>query len=821
MVAAGLVFHSPRAPGGEPLDPPDGLNAGDLLVRNTHIQGSNLFVRLRILLQAGGFDEALASTTDRDMCIRLADLGTVRYGSLREHLVHHHADRDRERLSTPGSEAKRKGLRYFYRKYRGRMSAGQEAAFVERSRALFRCDPTESEEPPPAWEILPEASAGDSQLDLVVGAITSPDVSRVASLMDSLRDKVADRAHVALKVVLLENGGPDGTTREALRHAVEQAVIGGLDVDLVSLEQQASDVEAGRFPATEDDLGARKSIALSRTMLQRYVFLEAKPRPGSVAWILDDDIVLEGLGYGPDGSAQTAEVDYVAAIREMRARGAGVVLCEITGDPPVPALSCVRTQLVDLCHNLHRLAALRPGEPFPDLREENRLSRAGHRDYHYDLSAESTTHLELPFWYEPDGTGLTAGQALREMVSRLPGILAGKQVFRPLVQGEPYHVQRLMQPSTNRGPATLVFDPHALRDFPNPTPVMEAAGNRRSDMVWSLLNRFVAGRSVVQSTLPVRQARPSAAGPGLDFDVLAQDIRGHALYSALRDVFLEKARQRKDEGKVPWGPMFLELDEEEIELASSRCRDYVSRRMLAVELSFLRIMGLLSALRRFIQRDPDVTPPWWQVSPEFRSSSEALRDFVENLALVFTDSRMEELRQRMSADGSGPVGDFLRGLPEAVAKHRAATPLPAEPLRELAAGFVREEFGTGPLTCLGVGEEGVVLTDGRQVYKYFHNWHPGSRDRQPGFLQSLAGRLSGYRTLPDPEEVRVNGDRVVAVYPYDQGNAYEGGCLEDLLTLLRECRQAGIACRNIHPDNLLVTGAGLKFIDYGADVVPF
>ena len=82
-------------------------------MRNPHIQGSNLFVLLRRLLEAGGFDESLTSTTDRDICIRLADLGSIRYGGLRENLVHHYADDDRPRLSTPGSDAKRAGLTYF------------------------------------------------------------------------------------------------------------------------------------------------------------------------------------------------------------------------------------------------------------------------------------------------------------------------------------------------------------------------------------------------------------------------------------------------------------------------------------------------------------------------------------------------------------------------------------------------------------------------------------------------------------------------------------------------------------------------------------
>ena len=69
------------------------------------------------------------------------------------------------------------------------------------------------------------------------------------------------------------------------------------------------------------------------------------------------------------------------------------------------------------------------------------------------------------------------------------------------------------------------------------------------------------------------------------------------------------------------------------------------------------------------------------------------------------------------------------------------------------------------LTCLGTGEEGVVLTDGRLVYKYFHYWKARDREERIEFLQSLAGKLSGYRTLPDLLEVRRRGEHVVAVYP--------------------------------------------------------
>ena len=142
MVAAGLIYRATGDLNGQLLDSPPRLDSDEMLVRNTHIQGSNLFVRLRMLLEAGGFDEALASTIDRDVCIRLADLGTVRYGAVAEHLVHHYADNDRPRLSTPGGDKKKSGLRQFFRKYRNRMSASQKEAFIERSLRLFDYDPT-------------------------------------------------------------------------------------------------------------------------------------------------------------------------------------------------------------------------------------------------------------------------------------------------------------------------------------------------------------------------------------------------------------------------------------------------------------------------------------------------------------------------------------------------------------------------------------------------------------------------------------------------------------------------------------------------------
>ncbi|KMV28374.1 hypothetical protein AB733_24065 [Photobacterium swingsii] len=93
------------------------------------------------MLMAGGFDEHLSSCTDRDLCIRLCELGVIRYHCINEPLLNHYADSDRQRLSTPNSPAKKKGLAAFWQKYHGRMNDAQREAFLERALLLFKWQP--------------------------------------------------------------------------------------------------------------------------------------------------------------------------------------------------------------------------------------------------------------------------------------------------------------------------------------------------------------------------------------------------------------------------------------------------------------------------------------------------------------------------------------------------------------------------------------------------------------------------------------------------------------------------------------------------------
>ena len=124
---------------------PDRLVASEFLVGNPGIQGSNLFLKLSVMIQAGCFDEAMKSSTDRDICIRICDLGDIRYQRLPFILVKHYAEVGRKRMTTPGSISKNEGLEYFFRKYIGRMTDGEMTGFLERAEHLFGWHPKKGE----------------------------------------------------------------------------------------------------------------------------------------------------------------------------------------------------------------------------------------------------------------------------------------------------------------------------------------------------------------------------------------------------------------------------------------------------------------------------------------------------------------------------------------------------------------------------------------------------------------------------------------------------------------------------------------------------
>ena len=666
MVAARLWRIEDRA---EPLlvIPPPSLDVASFLVENPGIQGSNLVCRLSVLLEAGLFDESLPSCTDRDLCIRIAELPGVRYGTTAEPTVHHFACGSRSRLSTPGSPAKIKGLDRFFHKYRGRMSNAEREAFRARADQLFGW-----KESPPKPAINDGVYGGSLPLisripaprqappHLIVGLIAdAARLEEVSNLLADLRRLSDDPDLSGHDVLILENGD-DQTPSGGLRSLVERERKDGLHIHFVDRAQHLEDAVHGRVLDGGASRGCRLAIASARTVLQSYLYTFAKERPGVVVWIVDDDMRLDPLVIEEDGRLQRCFQEFTPMLRELRRlRACGIVDIAIgvcTGAPPVPFAATVRVQLVDLVASLWWLASQNPQEALPDRGVENAELRSGRHDYYYDLSRNETDRLETPFWITPAFPGEHVGETFERMAGAAERILAGEQVFRPLAIEASLNPLRSIGDGLQRGGNTFVLDVEALKLAPNPSPVVDGRPSRRADMVWALMQKQYFDKRVVTVQIALYHDRSRIPPGKLDVERIVDDIRGYAMFSALKDipdVFIVADDQS------------IALAEGKIALFADHVHKYLEERLAAFHLSFHRIRGLILVLHRLVN-DGNA---WWQ-GEEYRASRERLRRFCDLLAHSYEDGVLDHIKRKVGEWNTLQIREFLEQLPVEIELHR-------------------------------------------------------------------------------------------------------------------------------------------------------
>ncbi|MDR2943904.1 MAG: histidine phosphatase family protein [Methanosarcinales archaeon] len=123
----------------------------------------------------------------------------------------------------------------------------------------------------------------------------------------------------------------------------------------------------------------------------------------------------------------------------------------------------------------------------------------------------------------------------------------------------------------------------------------------------------------------------------------------------------------------------------------------------------------------------------------------------------------------------------------------------------------------GKLDVLGSGYESVVISDGETIYKVFDR----SLEYYATLIKQLKCRFDGCKHfIPDLNFFTLDG-KTILTYGYQPSEKYIGGRREEMQDFLVESALCGIVIKDIKPANFRVYDTGLKFIDYGWDIVPF
>jgi glycosyltransferase involved in cell wall biosynthesis/SAM-dependent methyltransferase len=810
VVVSGLIRHERTGDEGIPLTIPDTLTVHDFLIQNPHVQGSNLFVKFSTLLQAGGFDESLESTTDRDVCIRLLDLDICHIGFVKKHLVHHWAIPDTNRLSEPKSSRKIQGLTGFYQKYAPRMTEPEREAFRERARNLFECDIEEatglSGDYLPYCTHNPTDAPVESQVPVVIGFIAT----RMSSMQHLLDDLVEffKNSSIQRRVVVCDNtpSTPD------LDRLLDSENYRSLNCVCISSRTIDEECDQGTFGSYLQDLQQRKGISSGRTVLHYYLYKEAQQVPGSVVWILDDDIRLEYLTTNNE-IVKLSLADLQNTIVRLRSEGISIAVGKITGDAPLPVQSTMRVQLLDLLFTLKERErviasdAIVPAHPVSQTRYSvAELSRA-FPDYYYDYSGEHTAHLEMP----------VLPIKSRDIIQKIPAIGYGRNLTRPVTA--PHHATYGDSLSSSRsiiprGGNTLVLNPGSLREFPNLSPRIGRLNARRGDTFWCILNNRVRASKVGIFPLAVRQERTAEAAGVLSFDSLLADFYGSAFVRAMDEYYERKIGET---GSIP-RRIRLSMEVGDLDRVCASFNRHLDGRLTQFVMNAYRVQGLIISMEKVVQSD----------SFAHVQGTENTLAFLKSLKELYSNENIWRMYREGKAWDEQDLRRFLLQFKEHVKTYRSGLskdvlPAQVERARTITERILQKKavLSTALLSYVGHGHEGAVFTDGTNAYKYFY---AGRANFQDGRLDVIRDRVLNNPALCHIcrlKDIIEEEGELIFVLSYEKGVEYSGGYLEDILSVLADCRDAGIAFTNFHPRNFVVSGGKLKLVDIGDSIVPY
>jgi hypothetical protein len=127
--------------------------------------------------------------------------------------------------------------------------------------------------------------------------------------------------------------------------------------------------------------------------------------------------------------------------------------------------------------------------------------------------------------------------------------------------------------------------------------------------------------------------------------------------------------------------------------------------------------------------------------------------------------------------------------------------------------------GITGIKYIAEGREGLIFADDKHAYKLFFE---GKTIFQEGQLDFIKGHVL-QRSIPHLvplREIFDDGKNLVFKMDYINGSRYAGGYLSQLRDMLISLRKSGVAHRNIHPKNLIVSNGELILSDLGRSLFP-
>ena len=366
------VMTGVSASSGQTVTPPILPDVSTFFATNSPVRTSSLFVHASALLAAGCFDEALASRADSDLCIRLCDVLALHpraYVTTGKVTVTDVVPTSRpgEHPPVPASTGDdvSEGLRVFLYKHGPRMSAAQQAPYLQRDAGRVSCHvmPISSQSarvPLQMWNGASVMVRRDTEATLKrgnpsLGQLVRPTVNKqrlkmllgvITGSLERLRGLLADWSCMQGEgdfLLVFANSSDDEFVSD-VSAALSQRDINGLVFGGTHefVTRNFPDLSATNFPVP---------IAVSRTVLQNRLLCLTKRQPFDAVIVLDDDMRI------PKGwHLSESEGD--------------ILLGRAIKTPPNPTGMSMRTQLLDFVHALDCHHATCPAPRAPSVLED-------------------------------------------------------------------------------------------------------------------------------------------------------------------------------------------------------------------------------------------------------------------------------------------------------------------------------------------------------------------------------------------------------------------------------------------------------------------